>query len=168
MVSIRKPLAIVSFLAGLGSLSLSGNPVLFDAQSYNVIVGSGTTAPGAIAWNALGSPPGNFNTFSPISSASVTNGGLTLELTNMIGSWSGNSAFIVSQRPLENDYFVIATGTTGILTISGLFADAEYYLLVYHGRAEPGQLRQLTVSSGGVRYGGWTTSPPAVPGTWSA
>jgi hypothetical protein len=39
------------------------------------------------------------------------------------------------------------------MTLSGLVPNAEYYILIYHGRAEPGQFRQLTISVDGQTQG---------------
>lgn len=149
----------ISFLAALlgafaGLLPLRAQEILFDAQAYDVISGSGTTAPGAVPWNGLDTAPPAFNAFFLIDSASVTNGEISVSMTGLLGTWTGNSAFIVSQRPLENDYFVIAPGATASMTVSGLIPGARYYTLFYHGRAEPGQLRTLTLYFDGQRIGG--------------
>lgn len=127
--------------------------LLFDAQAYSPIAGSGTTAPGAIAWNALQTAPPAFTAFYPLSTASVTSGDITASITGILGTWTGNSAFIVSQRPLENDYFVVGSGATATMTLSGLVPKAEYYIILYHGRAEPGQFRQLRILVDGQQYG---------------
>ncbi|MEX0330414.1 MAG: hypothetical protein AB3N64_03225 [Puniceicoccaceae bacterium] len=151
----RISLFIILAIAGIGFLPqrLTAQEVLFDAQAYHPIAGSGTTAPGAIAWNALDTPPPAFNAFYLVDSSSVTSGGITASITGILGTWTGNTAFIVSQRPLENDYFVVASGATATMTISGLVPGAEYYLVYYHGRAEPGQYRQLAFAEDGQVFG---------------
>ena len=154
MVNIRGAISLIAISLAVFAFQSNAQEVLFDAQAYDVISGSATTAVGAVAWNGLDTAPPAFNSFFVIASSSVTSGEITASMTGLLGTWTGNSAFIVSQRPLENDYFVIASGATATMTVSGLIPGSRYYLLFYHGRAEPGQLRSLVIDGDIGRLGG--------------
>lgn len=152
MNMLKKLFLVASALAPVLT-PLSAAEILFDAQATDPVSSFGTTAPGAVAWNAVSGTPVTFNTFYPVSSASITESGITAEISPLLGTWPGNSTSAISGRPLESDYFIVGTGTTAVLTLTGLVPAGQYKVTIYHGRAEPQQLRQLTLSANGQLYG---------------
>ncbi|MEM1085345.1 MAG: PEP-CTERM sorting domain-containing protein [Verrucomicrobiota bacterium] len=139
----------LAFLASVAVLPLSSKAAVidysFDAQPFDLILGTPTTGAGYLPYNGLLSAPVGFNTFSPHASASVTESGVTLQITNILGSWPGNNAGAIGVDAVRADYFVIQTGQTATLQFSGLDPNELYSITFVHGNAEPTQPRAIDV-----------------------
>jgi hypothetical protein len=124
--------------------------ITFDLQAFDPIGGSATTQTGAVAWDGASSDPGFFNQFVALTSSVQSASGVTATITGISGAWAGDSSVLVAADPLRADYFVIATGATATLTLSGLAANSIYTITWSHGNNQPGQLRGLDILGQGI------------------
>lgn len=140
--------AVCFVLTGISSGAIID--LSFDSQTFDPILGTPTTEAGHLPWNGAGSAPAGFGTFTAHTSASVSNSGISLSMTGLLGSWSGNSSVAVGTNELRADYFIVGTGSTATLMFSGLDPNASYDITFTHGNAEPAQFRGLDVVGQGI------------------